>query len=215
MKAPPSPGAKSEPKPADQVWFWLAGLAAVALGLTLRILDLAADPPGHWPYGMAWGDEGAWNFPAAFAALKGEWPHQPHLVQLQAPVYAYAQKWLLSVVGGGAWQMRLLSVGSGVATSVVIGRLLWPLSPRAALIGVILYATNFWTITVDRTAQPEALCTLLLALGVLLLARPALNAWRCLASGSCFVLAAAAKPPRPAPITITSYVSLIMSPQTS
>jgi 4-amino-4-deoxy-L-arabinose transferase-like glycosyltransferase len=145
---------------------------------------------------MAWGDEGGWNHAAAYAAATGDWPPTPDAPQRRAPLYVWLQRGAFALWGPGLAQARVLSVVSGVLTTGCIGLMLWPLGRRWSFFGAGLYASNFWAIAVDRTAQPEALCVCLLSLAMLACCMPGRSAAAQVALGTTLaVLAATAKPP--------------------
>ena len=62
-------------------------LAIAALGLTLRVIFPAADPPWNPSVGVVWHDEGAWVHNARNKALFGAWTLDAWNPMYIAPVF--------------------------------------------------------------------------------------------------------------------------------
>ena len=62
-------------------------LAIAALGLTLRVIFPAADPPWNPSVGVVWHDEGAWVHNARNKALFGAWTMDAWNPMYIAPVF--------------------------------------------------------------------------------------------------------------------------------
>jgi 4-amino-4-deoxy-L-arabinose transferase-like glycosyltransferase len=186
----------ASPARESRLGYLLAALAVALIVLLPRSFDLTSDPAEYWPFGTAWGDEGAWNHPAEYAAATGHWPQQPYQVQYLVPLYAWSQRGVSTVLGSGLPQARLLSLLCGVLTAGVVACMIRPLGRNWALFAAALYGSNFWAIAVDRTATPEPLCNLLLGLAMWRACKPGASLrTRFGASLVLASLAIAAKPP--------------------
>lgn len=184
---------RASSKVARRVTPWLAALVLV---VSPRLFDLTADPADYWPFGTAWGDEGPWNYPSAYASLAGRWPDLRPAFQAMVPVYAALQRAVFRWQGVGLVSARFLSVVCGLLTILLIARMFMPLGVRWAAVAAALYGTGFWTIAVDRLATPESLCVLLLLCASYLLCvpqDPGLGHWT--AAGILSLIAALSKPP--------------------
>jgi 4-amino-4-deoxy-L-arabinose transferase-like glycosyltransferase len=145
------------------------GLVLVAILLVaafLRLLFLTADPPWQTTVGVVWHDEGAWVHNARNRVLFGEWRLDDWNPVFVAPVFTAFQYVSFVTLGVGTWQARLVSVGAGLLSVLLIGLGMHRLGgPRAAVIAATLLATNYVHAMYTRAAlmEPTMIAFLVLA----------------------------------------------------
>ena len=139
---------------------WVVGVVAIlAVGLTLRTLWLRADPPVT-SVGIVWHDEGAWTHNARNLALWGTAKTDNWNPVYIAPVFTALEYGSFAVFGVGTWQARVVPVASGLAAIILLIAGLNAIGGRrAALVGGILLATNYWFVMWNRAALMESTMT--------------------------------------------------------
>ena len=139
---------------------WIVAVIAIlAVGLTLRTLWLRADPPVT-SVGIVWHDEGAWTHNARNLALWGTAKTDNWNPVYIAPVFTALEYGSFAVFGVGTWQARVVPVASGLAAIVLLMAGLNAIGGRrAALVGGILLATNYWFVMWNRAALMESTMT--------------------------------------------------------
>ena len=95
-------------------------LAIAALGLTLRVIFPAADPPWNPSVGVVWHDEGAWVHNARNKALFGAWTMDAWNPMYIAPVFTGLEYAAFKVFGVGVRQARLVSELTGFASVLLL-----------------------------------------------------------------------------------------------
>ena len=88
-------------------------LAIAALGLTIRVIFPAADPPWNPSVGVVWHDEGAWVHNARNKALFGAWTMDAWNPMYIAPVFTGLEYAAFELFGVGVRQARLVSELTG------------------------------------------------------------------------------------------------------
>jgi hypothetical protein len=190
------PPLRGHTKTVGRVLLALAAFVAFVLVVAPRVFDLTADPADYWPFGTAWGDEGPWNYPSAYASLTGRWPDLPPPFHATVPVYAALQRVVFHWTGPGLIPARLLSVVCGVLTAALIAGMFRPYGVGWAVAAAALYGSDFWAISVNRLATPESLCVLLLtSAGCLLCLPEAPGSFHRVAACALALLSALSKPP--------------------
>jgi 4-amino-4-deoxy-L-arabinose transferase-like glycosyltransferase len=169
---------------------WVAALVAIVIvGLTLRALWLRADPPVT-SVGIVWHDEGAWTHNARNLALWGTVKTDNWNPVYIAPVFTALEYASFSLFGVGTWQARVVPVASGLAA---IGLLMAGLNAiggrRAAVVGGVLLATNYWFVMWNRAALMESTMTAFLVAGWAAYAMSERRPWWGLVAGLCAALA--------------------------
>jgi len=143
----------------------VAALAAAVLLLAfgLRVWGLDRVPPGlhvdEAVYGLMARDIVAGARPVFFSAYTG-----------REPLFMYLMAGLFSLVGDGAWALRLTSAAAGtltVALAFALARALY--GPRVGLVSAALLAVHYGHLTVSRNGYPNVLIPPLEALSALLL----------------------------------------------
>jgi len=139
---------------------WIVAVVAIlAIGLTLRTLWLRADPPVT-SVGIVWHDEGAWTHNARNLALWGTAKTDNWNPVYIAPVFTALEYGSFAVFGVGTWQARVVPVASGLAAIILLMAGLNAIGGRrAALVGGILLATNYWFVMWNRAALMESTMT--------------------------------------------------------
>ena len=89
--------------------FAAALFAILAVGLLLRTLYPAADPPWRSTVGVVWHDEGAWTHNARNKALFGAWRQDEWNPVYIAPVFTAFEYASFKAFGVGVRQARLVS----------------------------------------------------------------------------------------------------------
>ena len=145
---------------------WIIGVIAIlAVGLTLRALWLRADPPVT-SVGIVWHDEGAWTHNARNLALWGTTKTDNWNPVYIAPVFTALEYGSFAVFGVGTWQARVVPVASGLAAIVLLMAGLNAIGGRrAARVGGILLATNYWFVMWNRAALMESTMTAFIVAG--------------------------------------------------
>ena len=138
--------------------FVAALLAILAVGLLLRTLYPAADPPWRSTVGVVWHDEGAWTHNARNKALFGAWRQDEWNPVYIAPVFTAFEYLSFKAFGVGVRQARLVSEVAGLASVLLLALGVRRIAgPVAALIAGALIATNYVYVMYDRAALMEAL----------------------------------------------------------
>jgi 4-amino-4-deoxy-L-arabinose transferase-like glycosyltransferase len=133
----------------------LIGIAA--LGLTLRLIFPAADPPWNPSVGVVWHDEGAWVHNARNKALFGAWTLDAWNPMYVAPVFTALEYGVFEVCGVGVRQARLVSELTGFASVLLLAWGVARLGGREAALGAgALLATNYVYVMYNRAAIMEA-----------------------------------------------------------
>ncbi len=140
------------------------------LGLPVFFLGLAS-------YSVVNGDEGIYHTIAATMVERGDWTHLDYHGQhrvydtfMNAPTQYWARAILISLFGDGLWTMRILSAAAGLATVVLVYRLVALIDPRPGRLGPLLAAlvqlTSFQFVYLHgaRTGELDAVVCLLLVL---------------------------------------------------
>ena len=167
---------------------------ALAAGLALRGATLRLDPPSYVRYGVAWGDEGGWTWPAVYRINQGDWPVTGAPYVAVAPVYFGAQALVLSVLGAGLEQARVLSLVCGLGMVLLLSVMAgWVGGVPAAALAGGMYATLYWAIIFERYAAPEALGVLFLSLAFFLVHARRSSWLTLLVASACAVSAFASK----------------------
>lgn len=139
--------------------YWWTFIAIIAVAVTLRTLWLRADPPTT-SVGIVWHDEGAWTHNARNRALWGEWRTDNWNPVYIAPVFTALEYASFRTFGVGTWQARVVPVASGLAAIVLLMAGLNAVAGRrAAAVGGILLATNYWFVMWNRAALMESTMT--------------------------------------------------------
>ena len=133
------------------------GLAAIVLiGIVLRGLFPAADPPWAATVGIVWHDEGAWVHNARNRALFGAWVQDGWNPMFIAPVFTLLEYLSFATFGVGVRQARLVPEVLGVLSVLLIGLGVARLAGRrAGLIAAALLATNYVYVMWNRAALME------------------------------------------------------------
>ena len=132
--------------------------AILALGLLMRTLYPAADPPWRSTVGVVWHDEGAWTHNARNKALFGAWRQDDWNPVYIAPVFTALEYLSFKAFGVGVRQARLVSEIAGLASVLLLALGVRRIAgPIAALIAGALLATNYVYVMYDRAALMEAL----------------------------------------------------------
>ena len=135
-------------------------LALVALGLTLRTIYPAADPPWHSTVGVVWHDEGAWTHNARNKALFGVWRTDEWNPVYIAPVFTAFEYASFEAFGVGVRQARLVSAVAGTMSVLLMALGVRRVAgPLAGLLAAALLATNYVYVMYDRAALMEGLMT--------------------------------------------------------
>ena len=138
--------------------FVAAILAILAVGLLLRTLYPAADPPWRSTVGVVWHDEGAWTHNARNKALFGAWRQDDWNPVYIAPVFTAFEYLSFKSFGVGVRQARLVSELAGLASVLLLALGVRRVAgPIAAVIAGALLATNYVYVMYDRAALMEAL----------------------------------------------------------
>ena len=138
--------------------FTAALLAILALGLLLRTLYPAADPPWRSTVGVVWHDEGAWTHNARNKVLFAAWRQDEWNPVYIAPVFTAFEYLSFKAFGVGVRQARLVSELAGLASVLLLALGVRRIAgPVAALIAAGLLATNYVYVMYDRAALMEAL----------------------------------------------------------
>jgi Dolichyl-phosphate-mannose-protein mannosyltransferase len=154
-------------RPVTNRQFWSGLVAILLLGLALRTLFPAADPPWRSTVGVVWHDEGAWVHNARNKALFGGWRQDEWNPVFIAPVFTALEYASFRAFGVGVRQARLVSEVAGLLSVLLLalgvrrvaaGMLASPEeAARAGLIAGALLATNYVYVMYDRAAIMEAL----------------------------------------------------------
>ena len=132
-------------------------LAIAALGLTIRVIFPAADPPWNPSVGVVWHDEGAWVHNARNKALFGAWTMDAWNPMYIAPVFTGLEYAAFELFGVGVRQARLVSELTGFASVLFLAWGVGRLGGRDAAVGAgALLATNYVYVMYDRAAIMEA-----------------------------------------------------------
>jgi 4-amino-4-deoxy-L-arabinose transferase-like glycosyltransferase len=138
--------------------FAAALFAILALGLLLRTLYPAADPPWRSTVGVVWHDEGAWTHNARNKALFGAWRQDDWNPVYIAPVFTALEYASFKAFGVGVRQARLVSEIAGLISVLLLALGVRRIAgPVAALIAGALLATDYVYVMYDRAALMEAL----------------------------------------------------------
>jgi 4-amino-4-deoxy-L-arabinose transferase-like glycosyltransferase len=138
--------------------FAAALFAILALGLLLRTLYPAADPPWRSTVGVVWHDEGAWTHNARNKALFGAWRQDDWNPVYIAPVFTALEYASFKAFGVGVRQARLVSEIAGLISVLLLALGVRRIAgPVAALIAGALLATDYGYVKYDRAALMEAL----------------------------------------------------------
>jgi len=138
--------------------FTAALLAILAIGLVLRTLYPAADPPWRSSVGVVWHDEGAWTHNARNKALFGAWRQDDWNPVYIAPVFTAFEYASFEAFGVGLRQARLVSAVAGLVSVLLLALGVRRIAgPIAAVIAGALLATNYVYVMYDRAALMEAL----------------------------------------------------------
>src|SRR3954463_11943396 len=138
--------------------FAAALFAILAIGLLLRTLYPAADPPWRSTVGVVWHDEGAWTHNARNKALFGAWRQDEWNPVYIAPVFTALEYASFASFGVGLRQARLVSEIAGVISVLLLALGVRRIAGTpAALIAGALAATNYVYVMYDRAALMEAL----------------------------------------------------------
>jgi 4-amino-4-deoxy-L-arabinose transferase-like glycosyltransferase len=138
--------------------FAAALFAILALGLLLRTLYPAADPPWRSTVGVVWHDEGAWTHNARNKALFGAWRQDDWNPVYIAPVFTALENASFKAFGVGVRQARLVSEIAGLISVLLLALGVRRIAgPVAALIAGALLATDYVYVMYDRAALMEAL----------------------------------------------------------
>jgi 4-amino-4-deoxy-L-arabinose transferase-like glycosyltransferase len=138
--------------------FAAALFAILALGLLLRTLYPAADPPWRSTVGVVWHDEGAWTHNARNKALFGAWRQDDWNPVYIAPVFTALEYASFKAFGVGVRQARLASEIAGLISVLLLALGVRRIAgPVAALIAGALLATDYVYVMYDRAALMEAL----------------------------------------------------------
>ena len=169
---------------------WIVAVVAIlAVGLTLRTLWLRADPPVT-SVGIVWHDEGAWTHNARNLALWGTSKTDNWNPVYIAPVFTALEYGSFAVFGVGTWQARVVPVASGLAAIVLLMAGLNAIGGRrAALVGGILLATNYWFVMWNRAALMESTMTAFIVAGWAAYAMSERRPWWGFVAGLCAALA--------------------------
>jgi len=133
-------------------------LAILAIGLVLRTLYPAADPPWRSTVGVVWHDEGAWTHNARNKALFGAWRQDDWNPVYIAPVFTAFEYASFEAFGVGVRQARLVSAVAGLVSVLLLALGVRRIAgPIAAVIAGALLATNYVYVMYDRAALMEAL----------------------------------------------------------
>src|SRR6476619_7466546 len=126
-------------------------LAIAALGLTLREIFPAADPPWNPSVGIVWHDEGAWVHNARNRALFGTWSLDKWNPMYIAPVFTGLEYASFRSFGVGVRQARLVPALCGLAAVCLIALGVTRIGGRlAGLIAAALLGTNYFYVMWDR-----------------------------------------------------------------
>jgi 4-amino-4-deoxy-L-arabinose transferase-like glycosyltransferase len=137
--------------------FAAALFAILALGLLLRTLYPAADPPWRSTVGVVWHDEGAWTHNARNKALFGAWRQDDWNPVYIAPVFTALEYASFKAFGVGVRQARLVSEIAGLISVLLLALGVRRIAgPVAALIAGALLATDYVYVMYDRAALMEA-----------------------------------------------------------
>ena len=138
--------------------FWWILTAILLLGLALRGLFPAADPPWRATVGVVWHDEGAWTHNARNRALFGAWVQDAWNPVYIAPVFTGLEYLSFEAFGVGLRQARLVSEAAGVISVLLLALGVRRIAgPAAGLFAGALLATNYVYVMYDRAAIMEAL----------------------------------------------------------
>jgi 4-amino-4-deoxy-L-arabinose transferase-like glycosyltransferase len=170
--------------------FWILTVVAIfAVGVTLRVLWLRADPPVT-SVGIVWHDEGAWTHNARNLALWGQSRTDNWNPVYIAPIFTALEYGSFRAFGVGTWQARVVPVVSGLAAIVLLMAGLNAIGGRkAALVGGILLATNYWFVMWNRAALMESTMTAFLVAAWAAYALAERRPWWGLVAGTCAALA--------------------------
>ncbi len=167
----------------------IAVLAILGVGLTLRTLWLRADPPVT-SVGIVWHDEGAWTHNARNLALWGTSRTDNWNPVYIAPVFTALEYGSFAMFGVGTWQARVVPVASGLAAIILLMAGLNAIGGRkAALVGGLLLATNYWFVMWNRAALMESTMTAFIVAGWAAYAMSDRRPWWGLVAGLCAGLA--------------------------
>jgi 4-amino-4-deoxy-L-arabinose transferase-like glycosyltransferase len=169
---------------------WMAAVVAIfAVGVTLRVLWLRADPPVT-SVGIVWHDEGAWTHNARNLALWGTAKTDNWNPIYIAPVFTALEYGSFALFGVGTWQARVVPVASGLAAIIFLMAGLNALGGRrAAAVGGILLATNYWFVMWNRAALMESTMTAFIVAGWAAYAMSERRPWWAVVAGVCAALA--------------------------
>jgi 4-amino-4-deoxy-L-arabinose transferase-like glycosyltransferase len=145
---------------------WIVAVIAIlGIGLVLRTLWLRSDPPVT-SVGIVWHDEGAWTHNARNLALWGTSRTDDWNPVYIAPVFTALEYGSFSLFGVGTWQARLVPVASGLAAIILLMAGLNAIGGRrAAVVGGVLLATNYWFVMWNRAALMESTMTAFIVAG--------------------------------------------------
>jgi 4-amino-4-deoxy-L-arabinose transferase-like glycosyltransferase len=130
----------------------------VLLGLALRTLFPAADPPWKTTVGVVWHDEGAWVHNARNKALWGAWRVDEWNPVFIAPVFTALEYGSFAAFGVGVRQARLVVEMAGWLSVLLLAFGVRRIAgDRAALVAGALVATNYVYVMYDRAAIMEGL----------------------------------------------------------
>ncbi len=172
--------------------------AIFAVGLSMRVAWLRADPPVADAVGIVWHDEGAWVHNARNRALWGTWRTDAWNPVFVAPVFTALEYASFETLGVGLWQARVVPLVSGLVAIVALVIGLKTLAGReAAAIGAAVLATTYAFVMWNRAALMESTMTAAMVVAWTAYARGSRDArWGAMAGvaagGAWFTKAAAA-----------------------
>ncbi len=135
-------------------------LLVLAVGASMRLVWLRADPPVQGGVGIVWHDEGTWVHNARNKALWGVWRTDAWNPVFVAPVFTALEYVAFEAVGVGTWQARIVPALSGIAAVALMMVGLAALAGRrAALVGGALLASNYAFVMWNRAALMESTMT--------------------------------------------------------